>query len=92
MTKLFGFGDIIAGFLFLAGFYHIEIPRGMMMAFGSYLIFKGLIFIANFFSLIDIGAGVLLVSGWIFAVHPFALIGIALFLGLKGMASLLTFT
>ena len=91
MAKLFGFADIISGFMFVAGFYHIDIPRGMMMTFGIYLILKGLIFFMNLFSLIDIGAGVLLVSGWIFAVHPFVLIGIAAFLAIKGLVSLFTF-
>lgn len=91
MTKLFGLADIVSGLLFVAGFYHIDIPRGMMMVFGIYLIFKGLVFLMNFFSLIDIGAGVLLVSGWLFSMHPFVLIGIAAFLAIKGLVSLLTF-
>lgn len=91
MAKLFGFADIVSGLVFVAGFYHVDIPRGMMMTFGIYLALKGLIFIANFFSLIDIGAGVLLISGWIFNVHPFVLIGIAVFLGIKGIVSLFTF-
>lgn len=91
MTKLFGLADIISGLLFVAGFYHIDIPRGMMFAFGIYLIGKGLIFLLNIFSLIDIGAGVLLVSGWIFSMHPLVLIGIAAFLGIKGIVSLFTF-
>ena len=92
MTKLFGFADIVAGLLFLASFYHADIPRGMVLTFGIFLILKGLIFIANYFSWIDIAAGVLLVSGWIFVIHPFALIGIAVFLGLKGLVSLFTFS
>lgn len=91
MTRLFGFADIISGLLFVAGFYNLDIPRGMMMAFGVYLALKGLVFIANFFSLIDIAAGILLVSGWFFSVHPFILIGIAAFLCLKGLVSLFTF-
>lgn len=91
MAKLFGFADIVSALLFVSGFYHIDIPRGMMIAFGIYLILKGVIFIANFFSLVDIAAGVLLVSGLIFGIHPIALIGIAAFLGLKGITSLFTF-
>lgn len=59
-----------------------------MIALGGYLILKGLVFFMNFFSLIDIAAGVLLISGWIFTVHPFILIGIAVFLGIKGIVSL----
>ena len=91
MTKLFGFADIASGLLFVAGFYHIDIPRGMMITLGIYLVLKGLVFFMNFFSLIDIAAGVLLISGWIFSMHPFVLIGIAAFLAIKGLVSLFTF-
>lgn len=91
MAKLFGFADIISGFMFVAGFYHVDIPRGMMIAFGIYLVLKGLIFFMNFFSMVDIAAGVLLVSGLIFHVHPLILIGIAAFLCIKGLVSLFTF-
>lgn len=88
MARLFGFADIISGLMFVAGFYHIDIPRGMMIAFGIYLALKGLIFFMNFFSMVDIAAGVLLISGWIFSVHPFVLIGIAAFLCIKGLVSI----
>lgn len=77
--------------MFAAGFYHIDIPKGMLIAFGIYLALKGLIFFMNFFSIVDILAGVLLVSGWVFSVHPFALIGIAAFLCIKGLISLFAF-
>ncbi|MDO8559075.1 MAG: hypothetical protein Q7R84_01970 [bacterium] len=90
MTKLFGLADIVSGLMFVAGFYHIDLPRGMMIAFGVYLALKGVVFFMNFFSLIDIAAGVLLISGWIIAIHPFFLIGIAAFLAIKGLASLFT--
>ena len=91
MTKLFGLADIVSGLMFVAGFYHIDLPRGMMIALGIYLALKGVIFFMNFFSLIDIAAGVLLISGWISSVHPFFLIGIAAFLAIKGLASLFAF-
>lgn len=91
MAKLFGFADIISGLMFVAGFYHIDIPRGMLVVFGIYLALKGLIFFMNFFSLIDVAAGVLLVSGWIFSMHPFILIGVAAFLCIKGLVSLFAF-
>ena len=91
MAKLFGFADIVSGLLFVAGFYHVDIPRGMLIAFGIYLILKGVIFFMNFFSLIDIAAGVLLVSGLVFSMHPVILIGIAAFLAIKGLASVFTF-
>lgn len=92
MTKFFGIADIVVGLLFVAGFYQVDIPRGMMMALGIYLMLKGLFFIANFFSWIDIGAGVLLTFGLISAVHPFVLLGLAVFLGLKGLISLFSFS
>ncbi len=92
MTKLFGIADMAAGFLFVAGFYQLYIPKGMMMALGIYLILKGLLFIVNFFSWIDIGAGVLLTFGLISAVHPFVLLGLAAFLVLKGLISLFSFS
>lgn len=92
MTKLFGITDISAGLIFVAGFYQIDIPRGMMMALGIYLMLKGLIFIVNFFSLIDIGAGVLLAFNFVSLMPEFVLIGIAAFLCLKGLVSLFSFS
>lgn len=91
MTKFLGFIDIIAGLLFVASFYHLDIPRGMAMAFGIFLILKGIIFIINFFSLIDIAAGVLLVFALTSSVPAFVLIALAIFLGFKGLASLISF-
>jgi len=92
MAKLFGIADIFAGLLFVAGFYQVDIPRGMMMTLGIYLILKGLIFFMNFFSWIDIGAGILLSFDFLSAVHPFVLLALAGFLCLKGLISLLTFS
>ncbi len=92
MTKLLGFADIVAGLLFVASFYHLDFPRGMAMAFGICLMLKGIIFIMNFFSLIDIAAGVLLVFSLTSAVPSFVLMGLAIFLGLKGLVSLFTFS
>lgn len=92
MTILFGIADILAGLLFVAGFYHIDIPQGMMIAFGVYLIIKGLLFIVNFFSWIDIAAGILLAFGLLSAVHPYILLGAAAFLCIKGIISLFSFS
>lgn len=91
MTKLLGFIDIIAGLLILASFYHLDFPRGMAIAFGICLILKGIVFIMNFFSLIDIAAGVLLVFALTSSVPAFILVALAAFLGLKGLASLISF-
>ncbi len=88
MAKLLGFADIIAGLLFLASFYQLDLPRGMLILFGVYLIFKGLIFITNFFSWIEMGAGILLAFGLTPIVPAPILIGLAIFLGLRGLISL----
>lgn len=92
MTRLLGFADIVAGLLFLASFYQIDIPRGLMIAFGVYLIIKGLVFLMNFFSLIDIACGVLLLLGFAISLPSFVVIGLAAFLSLKGLASLFAFS
>jgi hypothetical protein len=91
MTKLFGFADIISSLLFVANFYKIDLPKGFVLAVGIFLAIKGVIFIVNFFSWIDIATGLMLIFGWASAVHPFVLLGIALFLGIKGIVSLFTF-
>ena len=92
MTVLFGVGDILAGLLFVAGFYQLDLPQGMSLTLGIYLMAKGLLFIFNFFSLIDIAAGVLLAFGLLPEVHPFVLLGAAAFLCLKGLISLFAFS
>lgn len=91
MTKLFGFADIIAALLLVAYFYQVDIPRGLALSLGIYLMFKGIIFIMNFFSLADIAAGVLLVFSLTSAVPGPVLLGLAIFLGLKGLVSLFSF-
>lgn len=92
MVRLLGFIDILAGFLFLAGFYKLDVPRGMVMAVSIILILKGILFLINYFSWIDIAAGILLIFG-LAAILPFpVLIGLAAFLILKGFVSLLAFS
>jgi len=92
MTKFFGLADITASLLFLAKFYHVGLPKGLVIAVGIYLALKGIVFIANFFSWIDIFAGIMLLTGWAPPFYPFILLGIAAFLGIKGIASLFTFS
>jgi len=92
VTKFFGLTDIMASLLFLAKFYHIGLPKGLVIALGIYLAFKGVVFIANFFSWIDIFAGILLLTSWTPPLYPFIVLGIAAFLGIKGIASLFTFS
>lgn len=92
MTKLLGLSDIAAGAVFVASFYKLDIPGGLIMALGIYLVIKGIIFIMNFFSLIDIAAGILLIFGFSASVPPFLLLGIAAFLGVKGLMSIFAFS
>lgn len=88
MTKFLGLADVVAASMFAASFYQISLPRGLMMVFGIYLILKGLIFITNFFSLADVAGGVFLVFNLTSTMPPLALLVIAAFLSLKGIASL----
>ena len=91
MVRLLGFVDIIAGLLFLASHYELNIPRGLLITVGIILILKGLIFLMNFFSWIDIATGIFLIFGFIHIVPFPILIGLIVFFALKGLASLLTF-
>jgi len=92
MVKSLGFVDILAGLLFLANFYQLDVPRGMVVAVSVVLILKGLLFLMNYFSWIDIAAGILLIFG-LSAILPFpVLIGLAAFLILKGLISLFAFS
>jgi len=92
MVRLLGLIDIVAGFIFLAGFYQLEVPRGLLIAVGVILICKGLVFLINFFSWIDVAAGILLIFGLSSILPPQVLIGLTVYLALKGLFSLLTFS
>jgi hypothetical protein len=90
MTKILGLTDIFAGLLFTAGFYEVDFPRGLMIFIGIVLLAKGILFLANFFSWIDMAAGVVLIFG-LFFLPPYILLGLAVFLGIKGLISLFSF-
>ncbi|MBI2042661.1 MAG: hypothetical protein HYT21_02885 [Candidatus Nealsonbacteria bacterium] len=92
MTKILGFIDILAGLLFVSGAYGMAAPGGMALAIGAVMILKGVLFITNFFSWIDIAVGVILVFGLAASLPHFLLLGLAAFVGIKGLASLLTFS
>ena len=90
--KILGFVDIIAGLLFTASFYGLDIPRGLMITMGAILIFKGALFISNFFSWVDLAAGVLLAFNLTPLVSPVVIIIAAVFFGIKGLVSLFSFS
>jgi len=92
MTRALGLIDIIAGLLLVAGPYGLDIPRGMTISVGVILAIKGLLFIMNFFSWIDVAAGILLIFAVTSSIPVYVSIGLAAFLGLKGLASLFTFS
>ncbi len=91
MARILGFVDIFAGLMFTASFYEVDIPRGFMITVGVVLMLKGVIFLANVFSWIDLAAGVLLAFGLVFSLPSFIPLGLAVFLGVKGLISLLSF-
>ncbi|MFA5767551.1 MAG: hypothetical protein WC919_06530 [Candidatus Paceibacterota bacterium] len=91
MARILGFVDIFAGLIFTASFYEIDVPRGLMITVGVILILKGVLFLMNIFSWIDLAAGVLLVFGLALFLPSFVPLALAAFLGIKGLISLLTF-
>lgn len=91
MPKILGFADILAGLLFVAGAYDMAVPSGMALAIGAILIVKGIIFITNYFSWIDLAIGIILVFGWAPSLPPYIVLILAAYLGIKGLASLFTF-
>ncbi len=92
MAKILGFIDILAGLLFIASAYGVAAPNGMVITIGVIMMIKGALFIMNFFSWIDLAVGVILVFGLAAALPHFLLLGLAAFVGIKGLASLLTFS
>ncbi len=72
--------------------YGLDVPRGMMIAVGVILAVKGLLFIMNFFSWIDVAVGILLIFAITSSLPIYVSIGLAAFLGLKGLASLFAFS
>ena len=92
MARILGFIDVLAGLLFVAGAYGVAAPNGMVLAIGIIMMAKGVMFITNFFSWIDLAAGVILVFGLAAFLPHYLLLGLAIFVAVKGIASLLTFS
>jgi hypothetical protein len=91
MARFLGFIDILAGIIFVASSYGLDAPRGLVLSIGIILILKGVLFISNFFSWIDIAVGVILIFGLVTSLPSFSPLIIAAFLGLKGLFSLFSF-
>jgi len=90
MVRTLGLFDILAGLLFLAVFFKFNAPTGMVIFFTFYLLLKGVIFLFgsfNFFSLVDITAGILLILTVFFALPQLVFLIVAPFLILKGAVS-----
>lgn len=85
---LLGIADIIAGSLLIRGIYNIPVPQFIVIVFASYLIIKGLLFIADIGSLMDLGAGILLILTLFFNFPILILIIFAALIAIKGVMSL----
>ncbi|MEK9135190.1 MAG: hypothetical protein AAB451_02725 [Patescibacteria group bacterium] len=83
-----GIADIIAGSLLIRGFYNIPVPSVAVVIFAGYLIMKGIVFISDIGSLIDLVAGVLLILTLFFNFPIMILIIFAALIALKGVMSL----
>jgi hypothetical protein len=58
---LLGIADLISASLLVRGFYNLPIPETLIYVFAGYLIIKGVIFIVDIGSIMDIGGGILLI-------------------------------
>ena len=82
---LLGVADLIAALLLMRGFYNVPIPNIVIFIFAIYLFIKALIFIADIGSMMDIGAGILLVLSIAVQIPIYVLLAFAFLLGLKGV-------
>ncbi|OGZ22985.1 MAG: hypothetical protein A3A08_00395 [Candidatus Nealsonbacteria bacterium RIFCSPLOWO2_01_FULL_41_9] len=87
---LLGIADIIAGSLLIREFYNLPVPQVIVIIFAGYLIMKGLLFIADIGSLMDLIAGILLILTIFFNFPIFILIVFAALIAIKGVMSLFT--
>lgn len=93
MLFVLGIADLLAGFIFLALIFKINVTISMEIFFAAYLIIKGGIFFINsmdFGSALDILAGILLIFSIFTLIPVLILILFAAFLILKGLLSILT--
>jgi len=84
-----GIADFIVALLLVRNFYNVSIPSAVIFFFAAYLIIKALLFIADIGSMMDLGAGILLILSVFFAVPLPLLFIFAFLIGLKGVLSVL---
>jgi len=85
---LLGIGDTIAALLLVRGFYDIFIPTVIVSIFAGYLIIKGIIFIADIGSIMDIAVGILLFLTIATTIHFSILLIFAVIVGIKGIMTI----
>ena len=83
-----GIFDIFSVVLLMRGFYNIPVPNELVIFFAAYLILKGLIFICDIGSMMDVAAGILLILTLFISLHISILLIFATLIGLKGVLTL----
>lgn len=88
---ILGAADTIAAILLIRGLYDlpIAIPDTLIIVFAAYLIVKAVIFIYDIGSVMDIGAGILLLVSISHPLHPVIFIIFAILLAVKGILTLI---
>lgn len=87
MIKAFGFVDVLAGFILFGVSYGLNFPHDMVIIISVILILKGLFFIKNFFSWIDIIIGLLLALSITSFIPIYILMVLSAFIFFKGLIS-----
>lgn len=88
MVKILGIIDLFGVFLLLSNFFKVDIPSGLIITVAACIIIKGIIFIMDLTSLVDIALGVLLILSLSLVIPAFIILPFALFAGVKGIMSL----
>lgn len=86
---ILGVADLLAALILVRGFYHFSLPAVIVYAFAGYLIVKGLIFLKDIGSLIDIGGGILLILSVSASLPLPLLLVFTLLIGLKGALTIM---
>lgn len=91
MIKILGVLDVIASFMLFLSPFNLAIPSGVILMFSIYLFLKGVLFIKNPASWIDLICAVLLVSAFysLFALPKTLLFILGFILLQKGFFSLI---
>ncbi len=86
---ILGIADLIAALLLTVGLYHFPVPATIIYIFAVYLTLKGLIFIRDIGSLMDLAGGILLILNMHFPfLQPLSII-FAVLIGTKGLLSIM---